>query len=52
MNRVILIILGYDGNYYINNKIQPKVRNKLPYSFKELKKDIFQIKSYENDDEK
>lgn len=51
VNRVILSLLGYDGPYYMNNIIQSKVQKGLFYSFEELKEDIFQIKSYENDEE-
>ncbi len=46
LNRVILILLGYEGNYRINNQIQSCVYNKIPYSIKELKEDIYQFKQY------
>lgn len=46
MNRVILILLGYDGKYYMKDLIQSNIHNKLPYSIKELKEDIYQFKYF------
>lgn len=47
LNRAILILLDYDGDYILNNQIEPiPIRNKLPYSLEELKNNIFKIKTY------
>lgn len=50
LNRVILTLLDYNGDYILNNQIKPiPVKNKLPFSLDELKKDIYEIKYYDTE---
>ena len=48
INRVILRVLDYNGDYILNNLVEPiPIINKLPFSLDELKNNIFKIKSYD-----
>ena len=48
LNRVILTLLDYNGDYLLNNLIEPiPITNKLPFSLDELKNNIYEIKSYD-----
>lgn len=50
LNRVILKLLDYNGDYILNNLIEPiPVTNKLPFSLDELKNDIYEIKYYDTE---
>lgn len=50
LNRVILTLLDYKGDYILNNLIKHiPVTNKLPFSLDELKNDIFEIKYYDTE---
>lgn len=50
LNRVILILLGFDGFYHIHNFVSPiQISEKIPYSLEELRDDIYQLKTYEVD---
>ena len=50
LNRVILILLGYDGEYILENHIQSNVYKALPYSFDEIKDGIYHFKIFSIDE--
>ena len=50
LNRVILKLLDYNGDYILNNFVAPiPITNKLPFSLDELKNNIYEIKYYDID---
>lgn len=50
LNRVILTLLDYNGDYILNNFVAPiPITNKLPFSLDELKNNIYEIKYYDID---
>lgn len=48
LNRVILILLNYEGEYVVTNLIQPiLISDKIPYTLETLRDEVFEIKSYD-----
>lgn len=47
LNRVILILLNYEGEYLVTNLIKPiLISDKIPYTLKKLRDEVFEIKYY------
>ena len=50
LNRVILTLLDYNGDYILNNFVASiPITNKIPFSLDELKNNIYEIKYYDID---
>ena len=48
LNRVILILLNYEGEYVFTNLIQPiLISDKIPYTLETLRDEVFEIKYYD-----
>ena len=46
LNRVILLLLDFDGEYVIDKRNHISIYDKIPYSLKEMRDDIYQLESY------
>ena len=46
LNRVILLLLDYDGEYVINKMNHISIYDKIPYSLEEMRDNIYQLESY------
>ena len=46
LNRVILLLLNFDGEYVIDKMNHTSIYNKIPYSLEEMRDDIYKLESY------
>lgn len=46
LNRVILLLLDFDGEYVIDERNHVSIYDKIPYSLEEMRDDVYQLESY------